>query len=86
MGLTSLKQLEETIKNRPKLVHYKTDIIWKIALEEWFEKFEVEFDAFKKQLQEGFASVNEKSHPIGTKSWLHVWRDLEKYVLGVDNK
>ena len=43
-------------------------------IQEWREKT-------KKQLRERFAFINEETHPIGTKSWLHEWRTLEKEVL-----
>ena len=61
-----------TFKKFPKLVADPTTNEQKIC--EWRGRMQ-------KQLREIFARVNEETHPIGTKSWLHEWRSLEKELL-----
>ena len=38
---------------------------------------------FEKKIKDIFRNVNENTHPVGTKTWLHVWKGAEISVLAV---
>ena len=80
MSLEKFPKLEVFSKLEVFLKSYSDEAMVS-KLEEYHKAVVAWREKTKKQLRERFAFINEETHPIGTKSWLHEWRTLEKEVL-----